>query len=235
MFLRSQPIGVGLSRPEKADLWSRNLLEAGVDFDKFMDIFLNDLFPNLQNNELHFAGESFGGKYVPVYASLMRRKLDSIILVDPLVDFSSSALGIFDHFCPSGDRRTESHSRYFNTTTCEEMQEPAQRCQRMGSLCQASYDPFHCLRALKECLEIRDFYFREVKPGGRHPQDDRRTCSALPRCGDPGMQIQALRRGVLLIFPSETLTLFFRYFARRGGSHGLLESPPSSARLGLRE
>lgn len=184
----SQPVGVGFSKPAHEDQWAKNIRESAMDFDKLLDTFL-DLFPDLQGRPIHFSGESFGGKYVPTYTSMMRRKMDSIILVDPLIDFSQVILGIYDHFClPASETSSadDGPPRYMNATSCAEMEKHYAACDKFGQLCSTTYDGDFCMTAALKCLDMYEVYLREVVPGGRNPYDERLTCKTPPICGQLG-------------------------------------------------
>jgi len=178
-------------------LWARSLLEGGIDVDKFLDAFLGDLFPELGARPVHFAGESFGGKYVPVYAAMTRRRFESIILVDPFVDPALHALSTYEHFCPvrrgdegfSGEGRGERKGappRYLNETACVAMEAGYGRCDRLRKECVATYDADICWLAGDVCNGVARWVADETGPGGRDPYDDRRTCGEPPLCNDMG-------------------------------------------------
>ncbi|CCF34407.1 carboxypeptidase Y [Colletotrichum higginsianum] len=186
MLFIDQPIGVGFSDPQDPSLWSKNLQESAIDLDKFLDVFLGEYFPSLQKRPIHFAGESFGGKYCPVYADLMRRRFDSVVLVNALVDYSDVSLGVYDHFCAA--EPTDARRRGLNASTCEEMERGYSACEKFGRLCTATYDSDVCLTALLNCVEATEPYQREVVPGGQNPYDDRTKCIDPPMCGRLGMQ-----------------------------------------------
>lgn len=186
----SQPIGVGFSGTNES-LWAANLLEGGIDMDRFLDVFLTDLFPELSDHTLHSAGESFGGKYVPVYAAMTRRKFDSIILVDPFVDAAQRSLGVYQHFCPiKRDTETkdeEGPPRYLNETACAAMEAAYSRCEKLHRACVATYDADSCWLTEDGCADVDRWVADEVRPGGRDPYDDRRVCHEPPLCNDLGM------------------------------------------------
>ncbi|GJD00760.1 carboxypeptidase Y [Colletotrichum higginsianum] len=184
MLFIDQPIGVGFSDPQDPSLWSKNLQESAIDLDKFLDVFLGEYFPSLQKRPIHFAGESFGGKYCPVYADLMRRRFDSVVLVNALVDYSDVSLGVYDHFCAA--EPTDARRRGLNASTCEEMERGYSACEKFGRLCTATYDSDVCLTALLNCVEATEPYQREVVPGGQNPYDDRTKCIDPPMCGRLG-------------------------------------------------
>jgi carboxypeptidase C (cathepsin A) len=161
--------------------------------DKFLDTFLGDLFPDLADRDIHFAGESFGGKYVPVYAAMTRRKFASVILVDPFVDPGNAALGTYDHFCPQDreSRRREeegesSPPRYLNETACAAMAAAYSQCETLSKTCSATYDADFCFLASDGCNEVTKYFTDEIRPGGRDPYDDRQVCDKPPLCDDMG-------------------------------------------------
>jgi carboxypeptidase C (cathepsin A) len=169
-----------------------SLLEGGIDMDKFLDTFLNDLFPELKDRPVHFAGESFGGKYVPVYTAMTRRKFESIILVDPYIDPALHALSMYEHFCPvKGDEREVQKDgrppRYVNETACAAMESVYGKCDTFRKECESTYNADICFRGLDECEKVSKWVDREGRPGGRDPYDDRRTCGKPPLCNDMGM------------------------------------------------
>ncbi|CAI4219620.1 unnamed protein product [Parascedosporium putredinis] len=182
---------IGLSTTNDSSLWPDDLLEGGVDFLRFLEGFLKDLFPHLSRNPIHFVGESFGGKYVPVYAAMSRRRAASVILVDPLIDLAYSSLGLYEHFCPTDADEAFLVKRdapgNFNKTVCEDIERQSPACEKDGQACRDTYDGSHCDRAVESCTALFEYFEREVVPGGRHPYDDRLRCTEPPLCGNMGM------------------------------------------------
>ncbi|KAM0283776.1 hypothetical protein ACHAQH_002366 [Verticillium albo-atrum] len=185
MLFIDQPIGVGFSDPTDSTLWAKSLGEAAIDLDSFLNVFLGDYFPSLQSKPIHLAGESFGGKYCPVYADLMRRHFDSVILVDALVDFSYATLGLYDHFCAD---KPLAHGRGLNVTSCAAMEEDLTACAKFGRLCTSTYDADICFAASEKCLAASEPYQRQIVSGGQNPYDDRTDCIDPPMCGRLGME-----------------------------------------------
>lgn len=173
--------------------------------DKFLDVFLADLFPELGDGRpLHFAGESFGGKYVPVYTAMARRRFESVILVDAAVDPAAHALATYLHFCPvtreeqRGAMMQEEGSRpprYLNETACAAMEAAYSRCDKARRACGATYDADTCWLAQEVCLPVMEWVLDETRPGGRDPYDDRRVCREMPLCNDLGMSPFLTRGG----------------------------------------
>jgi carboxypeptidase C (cathepsin A) len=184
---------VGLSATDKS-LWAKSLLEGGIDVDKFLDTFLGDLFPELEDRPIHFAGESFGGKYVPVYAAMARRRFDSIILVDPFFDPSFHELSVYHHFCPLKGEAEGAEGkrppRYLNETACAAMETAYGKCEKIGKECSATYDADVCFLAQKACKPVMKWIIAESVPGGRDPYDDRHICDEPVFCNDLGKLIR---------------------------------------------
>jgi hypothetical protein len=183
---------VGLSKPKLSSLWTETLLEGAIEMEIFLEAFTVDLFPELQDRPIHFAGESFGGKFVPIYASVSRRRFSSVILVDPYVDPVSHLLGFYDHFCPLNrsdvEGKVDGPSRYFNETVCIAMEDGYQECEILGNACRTSYEGQICKLASDRCMEtIGRWLNDEIVAGGRNPYDDRKTCEEPPLCGSLGM------------------------------------------------
>ncbi|KAH7144237.1 carboxypeptidase Y [Dactylonectria estremocensis] len=189
MLFIDQPIGVGFSDPQDTRLWTKNLRDGAVDLDKFLDVFLRDYFPELSGRSIHLACESFGGKYCPVYADMMRRQFSSLVLVNAMINYPSVALGLHDHFCSSSKlARRGLGSRSVNISSCEEMEGAYSDCERQGRLCELTYDTEVCRIAFEKCDAVQTVYGRHVVPGGENPYDDRTTCIDPPICGRLGME-----------------------------------------------
>ncbi|KAI8652073.1 hypothetical protein NCS56_01424100 [Fusarium sp. Ph1] len=160
-----QPVGVGFSGTEDSDLWAASLTEGGVDFDHFLETFLTEFFPQLQDREIHLAGESFGGRYCPVYASMTKRKLTSVMLFNAFVDERWRSLGAYRHLC-----RSKTISNPLNGTACAEMEAAYPACYKFGQLCSATYDADICSEASKNCAAVWEHFYQQVVPGGRMEQ-----------------------------------------------------------------
>lgn len=142
------------------------------------------MFPELGDRPIHIAGESFGGKYVPTYAARMRRKLDSIILVDPFVDAHPLILGLYEHLCvPTPLVR---NGRQFNATACEVMEKGYSSCEQGAKQCDLTYDAETCAAGYEACQAIYDQFGQVVVEGGWDPYDDRHICHEPPLCGGQG-------------------------------------------------
>ncbi|KAH8195414.1 hypothetical protein TruAng_010421 [Truncatella angustata] len=180
-----QPVGVGLSATNDSELWARDLAEAGVDFSRFLDTFVEEVFPELENRPIHITAESYGGHYGPSYTAMLRRKIASLILVDPFIDWNLLVLGAYEHLCVPGP--LVRNGRQFNATACEEMEQFYPSCEKSAKLCLATNDGDTCWAAFEVCDHIWTQFYQTVIAGGWNPYDDRRVCDEPPLCGGQGM------------------------------------------------
>lgn len=67
VFFIDQPIGVGFSYADHGEFVSTTE-EAAVDIAAFVAIFFEN-FVQFKGRPFHMAGESFGGRYIPLFAS----------------------------------------------------------------------------------------------------------------------------------------------------------------------
>ncbi|ORY35324.1 Alpha/Beta hydrolase protein [Naematelia encephala] len=67
VFFLDQPVGVGFSHGENGQIIT-NTLDAAKDVASFIDIFF-DTFKEYKGRPFHMTGESYGGRYLPVFAS----------------------------------------------------------------------------------------------------------------------------------------------------------------------
>ncbi|KAK3318957.1 carboxypeptidase Y [Apodospora peruviana] len=190
-----QPAGVGFSTVNGSNSGGPdNVVEAAEDFTRFLITFFGQVFPQYAANPLHFAGESFAGKYIPGYVHYMeqRRKqgllpslptIQSIILVDAVIDtVSSSVLSLYDHFCDVDDEiGAPTTKKPFNTTACDALENAAPECQRLDALCRDTYDGNVCQISHEVCFDtLGGWLMDDVREGGRDPYDDRKACGPNP-------------------------------------------------------
>lgn len=92
IFFVDQPVGVGYSYAEYGETVSTTE-EAAVDMAAFVAIFFAH-FTTFAGRPFHMAGESYGGRYVPLFASAVwdqNAKLEAMGMVS--VNLSSIILG----------------------------------------------------------------------------------------------------------------------------------------------
>ena len=181
-YLPSQPAGVGFS-PARNGSGPDNMKDAASDFNTFLHVFFSEMFPQFSMHAIHFAGESFGGHWVPEFVERIskhqqvdvpgttRIRFNSILLFDPVISYMGSAdLAAYDHFC-SQDSRVR-----FNETACRAMEETMPECDYLHRACLDTYDVNICRTAFTYCAEIHGKWFNEYGPNQPDPYNDRFIC-----------------------------------------------------------
>ncbi|KAH6560001.1 hypothetical protein BASA62_000276 [Batrachochytrium salamandrivorans] len=118
MLYVDQPVGTGYSYSTKNERFSK-MIDISNNFVSFLENFFNT-FPEYRRFDLHIAGESFAGIYIPNFASeILRRnkehnanfRLRSIIIgngwMDPIRQYES--------FLPFSEKHNLLHGTYLQT------------------------------------------------------------------------------------------------------------------------
>ncbi|KAI1248921.1 hypothetical protein MGN70_010124 [Eutypa lata] len=190
-------MGVGFSMMNNGTLGGPdNELEASRDFDKFLSIFFTEAFPEFSHQPFHLSGESFAGTYLPGFVDYIDRrqqsgvpdvfktKIDSIILVDAVIDLlGSGSLGQYDHMCKFDKDGNNKVRLGYNQTACRDIEKAVPECQRLNNQCIETYDGNICRAAFSYCADHIEEYILDG-PLSRNPQDDRVECDGeMPLCG----------------------------------------------------
>ena len=184
-----QPAGTGFSTIASQQAAPTTDLDGAVDFQTFLNIFFEGAFPDKAALPIHFAAESYGGHFAPVYMkhmldsraynspSAFRGNISSIILVDALTDWSSTFPGTYELLC------TEHRGEHIlNATACAAMAKHIPECERLGKVCDMAYDGHACLAMMEYCsANVANWYIYEVAQGRRHPWNG--TCARCDAVG----------------------------------------------------
>ncbi|KAF5712492.1 carboxypeptidase Y [Fusarium mundagurra] len=238
LWMSGQPIGVGFSKVESRDKMAKNIHEAAQELEKFLSVFVSQVFPELASKPWHFAGESFGGHYVTYYLHhLLNEKphetpllnVSSAIIVDGYIDATRQSAGYYDFFCQ--DWRDDGSKPLMSTRECDEMASYVPECERLGELCRQTVDVEVCHLAAKRCeWTVGKHFLENVKPGGWNPYDSRKPCVEPPICSDldGGAALQFLNRPWVqerLGFSDVSFELIDFDFNRRWDAEGTLYLP----------
>ncbi|KAH9992500.1 serine carboxypeptidase [Russula compacta] len=167
VFFVDQPIGVGFSYAEHGQSVSTSE-EAAQDIAAFVAIFFEH-FPSFKGRAFHMAGESYGGRYIPLFASavydqntfLVEKGLTPVNLTSVII-----GNGITDPF-------TMTDAYYYMTCTpssvppvldissCIRMKKALPRCKKwLKDGCVDQYDEMNCRAAATFCsIELEEPYF----------------------------------------------------------------------------
>lgn len=149
----------------------------------FLNVFQTLIFPSTSKARIHFAGESFAGRYIPAYTKhiiekqnsnapdAVPGKIDSLVLINAVIDQLQNYLGQIDHFC-STKAGENGFGTGFNSTACAAMKRAMPECERQDQMCRDRSTPTNCRRAYTTCQTgIGKWFQNDVRPGGRNPYD----------------------------------------------------------------
>jgi cathepsin A (carboxypeptidase C) len=140
-------------------------LEAATeDFVDFMLKFVTEEFPQLSNNVVHIAGESYGGRWVPAFMNKLfeldavdssraiPNPLGSIILVNAVIGTLGGELASANYeFGCTPDGVATKLGFGFNSTVCSKIQELGPECESYGALCEMTSSIEVCRGASEFC------------------------------------------------------------------------------------
>ncbi|KAI0297528.1 serine carboxypeptidase [Multifurca ochricompacta] len=167
VFFVDQPVGVGFSYAEHGQSVSTSE-EAAQDIAAFVAIFFEH-FPSFKGRAFHMAGESYGGRYIPLFASAV---YDQNAL---LVEQGLAPINLTSAIIGNGmtDPYTMMDSYYHMTCTpasvapvldissCVRMRKALPRCKKwFKESCIDQYDEMNCRAASDFCsAELESPYF----------------------------------------------------------------------------
>ncbi|TFK38772.1 serine carboxypeptidase [Crucibulum laeve] len=171
LFFIDQPIGVGFSYAEYGETVSTTE-EAAKDIAAFVSIFFEH-FTKFKGRPLHMAGESYGGRYIPLFAAEIYDQnarlieagiepinLKSIMIGNGLTDFYTMAASYFDSVCTS-----VIVPPIFDISTCVRMKQAQPRClEWLKESCVDKLDSIGCSAAYGFCANeiVLPIYFSGI-------------------------------------------------------------------------
>ncbi|WWC99367.1 hypothetical protein V866_006268 [Kwoniella sp. B9012] len=183
VFFLDEPIGVGFSQSEHGQTVGTTEA-AAIDVQAFISIFF-ETFKEFEGRAFHMAGESYGGRYLPVFASAVvdgNRKLikegktpinlQSVMIGNGVTDEFSTMESYFPFQCTLNGDLTEPVQ---NIASCVQMAENLPRCARMTQKnCVQSHDYTSCAIAMSYCQDVLESSFWNA---GVNPYDVSMPCS----------------------------------------------------------
>ncbi|KAF5346265.1 hypothetical protein D9756_011269 [Leucocoprinus leucothites] len=181
IFFVDQPVGVGFSYAEHGEAVGTTE-DAAKDIASFVAIFFEH-FTKFKGRAFHMAGESYGGRYVPVFASevydqntrlakagLTPINLQSIMIGNGITDFATTVLSYYDMQCTSA-----SVPPVMSISKCVAIKQIIPRCEKwLKKSCLAHFDAIDCAAAASFC----DAYLTDSYDDlGLNPYDMTRECT----------------------------------------------------------
>ncbi|KAF9444146.1 alpha/beta-hydrolase [Macrolepiota fuliginosa MF-IS2] len=180
VFFVDQPIGVGFSYAEYGEAVGTTE-EAAKDIASFIAIFFEH-FTKFKGRAFHMAGESYGGRYLPVFAAEVYDQntrlveagftpinLQSVLIGNGVTDFSTSLLSYYDMQCTPA-----SVPPVLSIAQCVSMKQIIPRCKRwLKNACLERFDAIDCAAAAGFCEKHLAEPYEDT---GLNPYDISRAC-----------------------------------------------------------
>ncbi|KAJ8503551.1 hypothetical protein ONZ45_g10765 [Pleurotus djamor] len=176
-----QPVGVGFSYAEHGTVTST--ADAAKDIAAFMVIFF-EYFSTFRGRALHMAGESYGGQFIPVFAStvydqntyLSAQNITPINIASIMI--GNGATDVFT-MLPAYETISCTHSPVppiLSIQECVKIKQLIPRCEKwIASACQDQFDAIDCDAAVQYCrLNIA---LIPILMSGKNPYDRSKNCS----------------------------------------------------------
>ncbi|PCH41605.1 alpha/beta-hydrolase [Wolfiporia cocos MD-104 SS10] len=181
IFFLDQPVGVGFSYADFGET-VETTEDAAKNVYAFITIFF-EAFPQFAGRALHLAGESYGGRYLPAFASHIYDQntiakaagrgplnLRGVIIGNGITDISTLYPGRYEIECGTAALEVP----FQRISTCVRMKIALPRCQEamLGS-CANSFNAMDCRAAVDFCdSELST----EYRASGRNPYDISKMC-----------------------------------------------------------
>ncbi|KAI8712243.1 Carboxypeptidase [Fusarium sp. LHS14.1] len=184
MVYIDQPVGVGFSYLDHGNTPSTTD-EAAPDVVGFLRLFA-ELFPHLAKNPLHLAGESYGGRWIPVFGDWVNQ-YNKVVAEEQRIPLASLiAISAWSH--PRVQLPTtydvacwpfKGYPPALNDTTCAAMAAEYESCRILLEACDASQEGIMCSKAAKLCHRgILDYLYTQTV----NKYDRRMVCPAPSQC-----------------------------------------------------
>ncbi|KAJ6456224.1 serine carboxypeptidase [Mycena vitilis] len=182
IFFVDQPIGVGFSYAEYGETVATTE-EGAKDIAAFIFVFFEH-FNKFKGRSFHMAGESYGGRYVPVFAAEVYDQnakltaagytpinLTSVMIGNGITDFYHQTSSSFDMQCTSA-----SVPPTLSISECVRMKQMIPRCEkRLKESCVDTFDAVDCAEAANFCNTHLAASFWQSE---RNPYDISQPCDA---------------------------------------------------------
>jgi len=183
VFFLDEPLGVGFSQGEHGQA-VKTTEEAAMDVQAFVQIFF-DTFKEYEGRDFHMAGESYGGRYLPVFASAVLDgnkalkaadkkpiNLKSVMIGNGITDFFTTTESYYPYQCQTQLGRDEPVQPIGE---CVRMAEAVPRCHEYTKKgCLDSSDYVKCSMAIEYCEETIGGSFVSA---GVNPYDISKPCT----------------------------------------------------------
>ncbi|EKM51694.1 uncharacterized protein PHACADRAFT_261985 [Phanerochaete carnosa HHB-10118-sp] len=182
IFFIDQPIGVGFSYADHGEYVSTTE-DAAKDIAAFVAIFFEH-FSSFKGRAFHMAGESYGGRYVPAFASAVYDQnsrlvavgmapinLKSVMIGNGCTDWKTMFPAYYEMQC-----QPKTIDPVVDISSCVGTKQALLRCEkRLKEDCYDTTDAINCQAALSFC---RDHIESPFWTAERNPYDLTKSCNA---------------------------------------------------------
>lgn len=162
IFFLDQPIGVGFSYSDNPDDHANGTFAASEDVYIFMQLWYQQ-FPEARKLPFSIAGESYGGHYIPIFASHINEMnkisapevqipLESVLIGNGIFAGTVQASSAYDISCTNAT----GIGPLLADDTCAEMAAAVPRCEFLLKACDDYPDPLICNDAVDFCSDKLD-------------------------------------------------------------------------------
>ncbi|KAJ7596550.1 Alpha/Beta hydrolase protein [Mycena floridula] len=177
IFFIDQPVGVGFSYADHGEFVGTTE-EAAKDVAAFVAVFFEH-FSKFKGRPFHLSGESYGGRYLPLFASeiydqnskLEAAGLSPINLTSVMIGQFRFIVSVYDMLCTSA-----SLFPIVNIASCVRMKQVMPRCKKwMQEACFEQFEAINCQAAVGFCsAELQGPFTDSI---GLNPYDIREKCT----------------------------------------------------------
>ncbi|ORX34677.1 Alpha/Beta hydrolase protein [Kockovaella imperatae] len=183
IFFLEEPLGVGFSEAEHGQTVSTTE-EAAIDVQAFVHLFFEH-FKEFEGRAFHMSGESYGGRYLPVFASAVHDgnkaliaagkapiNLKSVLIGNGMTNFMTEVESYYPYSCTIHGGLDAPISPIKD---CVEMAEAVPRCHKMAKRsCVDSHDYTECAMAETYCSLALTTPFANLQ---LNPYDVKKSCT----------------------------------------------------------
>ncbi|KAL5531735.1 hypothetical protein ACEPAG_4612 [Sanghuangporus baumii] len=187
IFFLDQPVGVGFSYADYGEV-VETTEDAAKNVHAFITIFF-ETFTQFKGRRLHLSGESYGGRYLPVFASEIvdqnaiakaegrdTLNLQSVLIGNGVTDISTIYSGRIEIECGTASLDLPLQS----ISTCVRMKQVLPRCLKgMQESCIDTFDEINCNAAVNFCDNELSARYHAL---GRNPYDMSKMCVGDSLC-----------------------------------------------------
>lgn len=182
-----QPAGTGFSSVAEGGREPTSDTDSAVDFQTFLNVFFQKVFPDKAELPLYIAGESYGGHFVPTYTKyiLDSRRFNSrdafwgsiagLIHVNAILDFTAVGLGTYELLCSDYRGRD-----FLEPEECDHIRLSIPELERLGQACRQSEDFNLCISFFLFWTENIDGIYRKRIVSGERNNYDSEALSFSP-------------------------------------------------------